>query len=250
MKNEIAKQETKAVSTPMANMDEFQPMEQDSVRLPRLILAQGGNNNPLIREGVAKEGDLINSLSKDNYGKEIEIVPILQLPNSRIRWLAREDGGGIACIARDGKHGYGDPGDTIKEHECTDCPFFNDRDAKTGCSSNYQILALSRATKEPIMLTGDMIKPADRGIKDLLSMAFIAARSKGIRMFHRSYLLKSTPAQTKQYNYFKLMCWPGNNNQTLPADEIALFEQQFEYFRGSKVEATTESSEEGAPKDW
>ena len=249
MENEIVKQEAKALAVAVG-ADDFQPMDQDSIRLPRLILAQGGNNNPLIREGVAKEGDLINSLSRDNYGKEIEIVPLIQLPSSRIKWLPREDGGGIACIARDGKHGHGDPGDTLKDNECTECPFFHDRDSKTGCSSNYQILALARGTKEPIMLTGDMIKPSDRGIKDMLSMALIAFQSKGLRMFQRSYTLKSTPAQTKQYNYFKLMCWPGNNNQPLPAEEVALFEQQYSYFKGSKVEAATEEGSEGAPKDW
>lgn len=249
MENEIAKQETKQIAK-VDQMDEFQPEIQDSIRLPRLMLVQGGNNNPFLREGVAKEGDLINSLSKDNYGREIEIVPLIQMPNTRIKWMPRENGGGIACLARDGKHGYGDPGDTLENHDCSACPFFNDRSADTGCSSNYQILAMVRGTKEPIMLTGDMAKASDRGIKDLLSMAFVLARSKGIRMFQRSYVLKSTPAQTKQYNYFKLMCWPGNNNQVLPEDEVSIFRQQYEYFKGTKVEASQEDHGDGGQKDW
>lgn len=257
MENEIVKKESTAVMAAPEGASDFQPMEQDSIRLPRLILAQGGNNNALLREGVAKEGDLINSLSKDNYGVQIEVVPLLQMPNTRIKWLPRDSGGGIACIARDGKMGHGDPhgkgteDDQVGDQPCLGCEFFGNRDDKLGCTSNYQILAIVRETREPIMITGDMLKSSDRGVKDMLSMALIAFQSKGVRMFERSYLLKSTAAQQKQFHYFKLMCWPGNENKPLPPEEIAMLRQQYEYFKGSKVEAAAEEPVlNGAPKDW
>lgn len=257
MENEMVNKQASALMTAPVGSDDFQPMEQDSIRLPRLILVQGGNNNAMIRDGVAKEGDLINSLSKDNYGSQLEVVPLFQMPNTRIKWLPRDSGGGIACIARDGKMGHGDPNgtgtdkDVVGDQSCMSCQFYSNRDQATGCTSNYQMLAIVRSTKEPIMLTGDMMKSADRGIKDMLSLAVIAFQSQGIRMFQRSYMLTSTPAQQKQFHYFKLMCRLGNDNKPLPPEEIAMFEQQYNYFKGTKVETSTEEAGvEAVPKDW
>lgn len=257
MTNEIAKQDSKQIAkTDVGQMDEFQPMSgEDTIRLPRLILVQGGLNNAVIKEGLAKDGDLINSLSKDNYGQEIEVVPLLQQKSARIRWTPRDAGGGILCIARDGENAHGinaiDPSkdDEPAVHNCSSCPLFNNRDAKTGCSSNYQIVAMVRDTKEPIILTGDMTKASDRGIKDLFSMAVMNAH-KGYRMFQRSYILKSTPATTKQYNYYRLTCLPGNKNMPLDGEEAAVFDRHSRFFRESKVEASHEPDNGEGKGDW
>lgn len=70
--------------------------------VPRLKLMQA--LSPEVADGVAKDGDMVNSITKENYGTSLEFIPILAA-KSRILWLPRIDGGGIACSAPDGKHG-------------------------------------------------------------------------------------------------------------------------------------------------
>ena len=247
----------------MGQMGEFQPVDQgDTIRLPRLVLVQGGQNNQLIREGVATDGDLMNSLSKEQYGRDIEIVPLVQKRSTRIRWKSRDDGGGMLCIARDGVHGEGDPGDSIDGNFCLRCPYANkrkpvDKMDSDWCSSNFEIIAMIRSTKEPIILTADSIKSADQGIRDMLGMARINA-AKGLRMWQKSYVLRSVPGKSGEFNFFKFGCMPGNNNQPLPADEMESLSKQSQFFQASDVQgeapvdpkpAAAEACD-GVPKEW
>jgi len=239
-----AKELVKANS--IADMDEFQSMDDaDTIAIPRLVLVQGGLNHQAVKDGLAKDGDLINSLNKDNYGSSIEVVPLLQMPSSRIRWKARGSGGGMLCIARDGKHGSGDPGDSLQNNECVHCPFYSSRKPQGGpgvqkaddegwCSSNYQIVALVRDTKEAIMLAADSIKSADAGIRDMLGMARLNA-NKGLRMFQKSYILKAVPASSNGFNFYKTTCVPGNNNKPLDENEVEFMRGQMQFFKTAKV---------------
>lgn len=245
-KDLITKEET-PIAKPVGlnQMDEFQPIEQDdTIRLPRLMLVQGGLNNQVIKDGLAKDGDLINSLSKENYGQSIEIIPIIQRKATRIRWQSRANGGGILCVSRDGEHGGGDPGDMLEGNLCSICPFFMKRKAKDNmdtdwCSYNYQLIALDRKSKEPLVLSADSVKPSDNGIRDMLGIARLAG-AKGIRMWQKSYVISVKQAEANGYSFFKLTCTPGNNNQLLPKEEMEFFEAQFNFFRGAKIDADME----------
>jgi len=238
MSNDIEPKTKTDLAPPAGDMGGFQPLDpEDVIRLPRLQLAQGGKNNPYIKEGVAKDGDLINSLSKENYGQSIEVIPLVQRKSTRIRWATRDSGGEMLCIARDGIHGQGDPGDT--QESCLSCPYGNvkkakDKDDDQWCSSNREIVALVRDTKEPILLTADSIKPADRGIRDMLDIARLAW-SKGIRMYQKSYIIKVIEAEYKGYNFYKLACSPGNENKVLEENEWAPLAKQAQFFEKSKV---------------
>ena len=257
MENEIVKQEAKAVAVREAipAEEQFVPLDsQDALPLPRLILAQGGLNNKLIKEGAAKDGELLNSLSHDIYGSEVEVVLLFQLPNARIRWIPKTEGGGIRCKARDGNNAFGvnvgeeSPSNLPASHSCPECPLYNLRDGKTGCSSNYQIVGMVRSTKEPILFTGDIIKPSDRGIRDMLGLARSNYQTRKLAIFNLSYVIKSVAAESKGFNFFKMAVSIGNNNQPLPQDEIDFYESQFRLLKGSKIEVVED--EEGAPKDW
>ena len=240
MSKDIAKKaDTLPEKQKTTDMGGFQPLEQDDIiRLPRLQLVQGGKNNPYIKEGVAKDGDLINSLSKENYGQAIEVVPLGQRRSTRIRWSTRDSGQGMLCIARDGTHGQGDPGDT--QESCLACPYGGIKKARSKdddqwCSSNREIVALVRDTREPILLTADSIKPSDRGVRDMLDIARIAW-SKGIRIYQKSYIIKVVEAEYKGYNFYKLACSPGNENKVLPETEWTPLAKQAQFFEASKIE--------------
>jgi len=231
---ELAPAQSNLPAKSMGEMPEFQPMDnQDTIRLPRLIMIQ--DKSPLVEEGLGKPGDLINSLSKENYGASVEVIPLIQTKNTRIRWQPRGLGGGIMCISRDGKNGNGNPGG-----ECASCVFYANRRGKDQnddqwCSSNYQVIGLVRASREPIMLAADSIRPSEMGIRDMLGMARIAA-SKGIRLFGKSYVLRTALTKNNLGSFFKLQCVPGNNNAPLPDEELTYLEEQMTFFRGQKVD--------------
>ena len=86
--------------------------EKDRI-YPMLTLVQ--KMSPSEHLDVAKEGDLINSLTLENYGKSLTIVPILYR-KQRIMWIPRKAGGGIECRSFDGKTGS-------KWGACAECQF-------------------------------------------------------------------------------------------------------------------------------
>ena len=73
-------------------------IEQEDRIIPRLKIMQ--SNSPEVDEGIAKAGELVNSVSKKSYGKVINFVPVMWW-KSRIDWAPRDQGGEIICQARD-----------------------------------------------------------------------------------------------------------------------------------------------------
>lgn len=241
MSKELDTVKKNEIATTMSDMPEFQPMEnQDTIRLPRLVMLQEKRQE--VRDKLGNPGDLINSLSKENYGTSVEVVPLVQLVSSRIRWSARSSGGGIQCVSRDGVTGQGNPGGT-----CSACPYYSVRKGQgpmddKWCALSYQIIALVRSTREPIMLMADSIRPSDAGVRDMLGMARMAA-NKGIRMFGKSYLIKTSLTKNAMGEFFKMICQPGNDNALLPQDEVDFFAGQMDFFRGTKVDSEHQEDE-------
>lgn len=240
-----------ATARTLEDAPEFQPVDQaDTVRIPRLVLVQEKRKE--IKDGICQAGELINSLSKENYGTEIEVVPLIQRKSTRIRWAPRMSGAGILCVSRDGVHGQGDPGGA-----CAQCVFFHNYSSKEGCTMNYEIIALVRETMEPILLTAEYTRSSDAGIRDMLGVARNAFQAKGIRLFGKSYILRSTLTQNKHGEFYKYTCVPGNNNAPLPDDQVTMFETQMKFFKQAKIEvesedvnAETNGNGDNPPKDW
>ena len=110
MTNEIVPKTETPLAKPLAigDVPEMQPVEEgDTLRIPRLILVQEKHKG--IAEGWAKAGELMNSLTKESYGKSLEIVPIYQRPMTRVKWAPRMMGGGIQCINRNKTSPNGSP---------------------------------------------------------------------------------------------------------------------------------------------
>jgi hypothetical protein len=49
---------------------------------------------------IADPGNMLNSLTQSNYGKELTFIPLMDNKEA-IRWNPRADGGGIACQSKD-----------------------------------------------------------------------------------------------------------------------------------------------------
>ncbi len=236
MENALTPKQDHLPATSITSMPEFQaPEEGENLKMARLQVMQ--DLSPLVRDRTFNAGDLINSLSKENYGKSLEIIPLLQGKSSRIRWKTRAQGGGIACVARDGRtpEPGGDPGDQV--HQCDACPFFKVRKGKDNlddqwCSMNFQVIALIRDTKEPILLTADSIRSSDVGIRDMIQMARMAA-GKGVRLFGRSYTLATMEKKNAKGTFQILTCVP---KEVLPVEETAIMAEQMQFFAGTKLE--------------
>ena len=250
---EIVNKQTGEI-VPMNEMPEFQGVDaQDTIRIPLLQLMQGDRQEVL--DGLCENGDILNSMTKENHKKEVEVVPIFQRPTTRIRGQDRDQGGGMLCISRSGTKPEGDPGDQYKS--CSECPFSQDNKA---CSMNYEIIALVKRGDDPmgwdpVLLTADYIKASNRGIRDILAQARYVA-NRGIRLFHKSYILKSGLQKSKQgKSYWALSCIPGNNNSILPADQIKSLETMMRSYATAKIDTAGAHGEEqemkeGAPANW
>lgn len=80
----------------------FEDMDQEDFSLPYIKIMQPGSPEVDNDDIKADKGDLLNSLSNYNYGTGLIFIPIL-FSRRRIKWLPREDGGGIECGSIDGK---------------------------------------------------------------------------------------------------------------------------------------------------
>lgn len=108
----------------------FEEVQQGDMTVPQLRLCQ--SLTPQKTEGEAKyieglrEGEHFNTVTGENYGKLVQIVPLLMYKN-RIRFQDREQGGGILCRSDDMITGVGDPGGA-----CATCKFNQFGSAKNG----------------------------------------------------------------------------------------------------------------------
>ena len=94
-------------------------MSSTDVTVPRLGLCQSNSpqrirNDAKYIEGLT-DGEFFNSISRENYGNSVLIVPLL-FYKSRIRY-GKTMGDPLRCQALDGLHGVGDPGGS-----CLTCP--------------------------------------------------------------------------------------------------------------------------------
>lgn len=99
----------------------FEETEASDTIFPRLKVCQNGtperdDTDPKYIEGLA-EGEFFNSMTRVVYGRKLRLVPLMVFKN-RIRFRAKEAGGGMLCRADDNKKGVGDPGGV-----CLTCKF-------------------------------------------------------------------------------------------------------------------------------
>lgn len=121
-KNELATNETTTdlttgLSTPLG----FDDDDADDMIIPRVKVINA--LSPERKANEANEGDIINSLTQDKYNGKV-FIPVFKFTNN-ILWRPRSEGGGIACIARNGKHGECSDGTQVLCNICRKNEFDN-----------------------------------------------------------------------------------------------------------------------------
>lgn len=86
--------------------------EKDRI-YPMLKLVQ--KMSPQEDMDAGRPGEFINSLTKENYGAVLTLVPILTR-KQRVKWIDRKQGGGMECRSYDGRTGS-------KYGSCGECEF-------------------------------------------------------------------------------------------------------------------------------
>src|SRR5882672_6814537 len=105
-------------------------LTREDMTLPRLGIAQAlspqlSESDPKYIDGL-RPGNFFNTITKENYGKQVQLVPLL-FYKTRILFGPIDEGGGLRCQAPDNLIGIGEPGGT-----CIKCPFSQFGSARNG----------------------------------------------------------------------------------------------------------------------
>lgn len=158
MAKEINKKEALAVKdeAALATQNEvpmgFEDEDAGDMIIPRVKVIQ--TLSPERKDGSADEGDIINSLTKEKYNGK-KFIPVFKF-NNNVEWKDRSDGGGIKCIARDGKVGEASDGTTLLCASCKRCEFDNTKQGKEAapkCTKYINFFGFFEGERMPIILS-------------------------------------------------------------------------------------------------
>lgn len=130
----------------------FEDEETDDVIIPRVKVIQ--TLSPERKDKVAEEGDIINSLTKEKLNGK-KFVPVFKF-NNNVWWKPRSEGGGIQCIARDGKVGRASDDSIVMCAQCRRCEFDNSKqgkDALPTCTKYINFFGFFEGERSPIILS-------------------------------------------------------------------------------------------------
>jgi len=130
----------------------FEYEEQGDMIIPRVKVMQ--TLSPEVRERTAEEGDIINSLTGDKLNDKV-FVPVFKF-NNHILWRDRSEGGGILCMARDGKHGVESDGTQLICAVCRKCEFDNTKTGKEAlptCTKYINFFGFFEGERLPIIMS-------------------------------------------------------------------------------------------------
>lgn len=147
---------TKEAEKALATQNEV-PMgfEDDDVGdmiIPRIKVIQ--TLSPERKDKIAQEGDILNSLTKEKYNGKT-FIPVFKF-NNNVEWRERSEGGGIKCIARDGKIGEASDGTTLLCASCKRNEFDNTKQGKEAapkCTKYINFFGFFAGERMPIILS-------------------------------------------------------------------------------------------------
>ena len=153
MNNEL----TNTVKTELAEVNSGRPMgfedeEANDVIIPRIKVIQ--TLSPERKEKQASEGDIINSLTKEKLNGK-KFIPVFKF-NNNVLWKDRSEGGGILCMARDGKIGKTSDDQTLMCAQCRKCEFDNSKQGKEAlptCTKYINFFGFFEGERMPIILS-------------------------------------------------------------------------------------------------
>lgn len=150
--NELEKRNQSMLATQSEVPMGFEDEEEGDLIVPRVKVVQ--TLSPERKEKVAEEGDIVNSLTKEKLNGKV-FIPVFKF-NNNIWWKPRSEGGGIKCIARDGKIGNLSDGQTLICKACRKNEFDNSKqgaEALPKCTKYINFFGFFEGERMPIILS-------------------------------------------------------------------------------------------------
>ena len=130
----------------------FEDEDAGDMIIPRVKIVQ--TLSPERKDKLADEGDIINSLTKEKLNGKV-FIPVFKF-NNNIDWKDRSEGGGIQCMARDGKIGEKTDGTRVMCASCKRCEFDNTKQGKEAapkCTKYINFFGFFAGERMPIILS-------------------------------------------------------------------------------------------------
>jgi hypothetical protein len=242
----MANEELSKTNNVLAEFDSGTPLgfedeEADDIIVPRVKLIQ--SLSPERRDGTAEEGDIVNSLTKEKYNGRV-FVPVFKF-NNNVHWIDRADGGGIRCIARDGK--IGEESDGMRKF-CSQCrlnEFDNTkkgRDALPKCTKYINFFGFFAGDRMPIILS--FAKTNFNEGKKLYSLAKVTMQN----MWNHGYTLESKRMAKNGNEWYIISVAPaGVTDDDDRAFAIAMFQNFRSTIQQVAIDIEDTSMAEAAP---
>ena len=187
----------------------FEDEDANDMIIPRVKVIQ--TLSPERKDKLAAEGDIINSLTKEKLNGKV-FIPVFKF-NNHIWWRDRSDGGGIKCIARDGKVGNMSDGTILMCASCKLCEFDNTKQGKEAlpkCTKYINFFGFFEGERTPIILS--FAKTSYNEGKELYSLAKVTMQN----MWNYGYTLNEK-LQAKSGNEW-FICVPSAAGPTQEED--------------------------------
>lgn len=160
----------------------FEDEDTSDMIIPRVKVIQ--TLSPERKDRTAEEGDIINSLTKERLNGKV-FIPVFKF-NNNIEWRDRSEGGGIICMARDGKVGENSAGARTMCASCRRCEFDNTKQGKEAlpkCTKYINFFGFFAGERTPIILS--FAKTNFNEGKKLYSLAKVTMQN----MWNHGYVL-------------------------------------------------------------
>jgi len=197
----------------------FEDEEQGDFIVPRVKVVQ--SLSPERKDKIADEGDIINSLTKEKINGKT-FIPVFKF-NNNIWWRDRSDGGGIQCIARDGKCGVRSDNTSLICATCRLNEFDNTKQGKEAlpkCTKYINYFGFFVGERMPIILS--FAKTNYNEGKKLFSLAKVTMQN----MWHNGYRLDEKKVAKSGNEWFIINPTPvGSVSDEDKAYGMALYQQ-------------------------
>lgn len=220
----------------------FEDEEADDIIIPRVKVIQ--TLSPERKDKIAEEGDIINSLTKEKLNGK-NFIPVFKF-NNNVWWKPRSEGGGILCMARDGRVGRTSDDKTLMCQQCRRCEFDNSKqgkDALPTCTKYINFFGFFEGERAPIILS--FSKTCYNEGKKLYSLAKVTMQN----MWNYSYTL-SEKLMSKGNNewYVPVMTAAGATSEEDREFAYALFTSYRNDIQNMSYDMDDSTVVESAPK--
>ena len=234
--NAMAVKEQAAIAAQTEIPMGFEDEEAGDMIIPRIKVIQ--TLSPERKEKIANEGDIINSLTKDKLNG-MTFIPVFKF-NNNIDWRDRSEGGGIQCIARDGKVGEKSDGTTLLCASCRRCEFDNTKQGKEAlpkCTKYINFFGFFAGQRMPIILS--FAKTNYNEGKKLYSLAKVTMQN----MWNHGYTLNEKLMAKNGNEWYVITATPAGATS---AEDRAFAMEMYKSFRSTIQNVNYDMDDTGA----